>query len=638
MKTRIFIGLAVMLMTLFGITAYANENNDNPTAEANIDGLNYFLYFTTHEATITTDHTVSGELNIPSEINYKGETFVVKGMAWCSFFNNQGLAKVMIPKTVEGILNYVPHDPEDETGGAVAPIYLNPFKGCTALESIEVDKDNPSLKSVDGVLFSQDGVGQYYYHTNNYKGTGLYCYPEGKQQHIYTIPDGVEWIGGGAVSNNKYLTTLTIPNSMKHICTSAFEGCSNLKDLYCKADNVPVVWESVFKNVPIASATLHVPEGSIEKYKATWPWKEFREIVTLEEEQAKLIICVTNNDETSPIDTLYTEDEILWFNDSTREIKFMYSDEEVREKLRSTRSNSKYLEFRLGENVLLKATVTSNVMSHIITDLVLCMGSMERRPYSYAGFFLYDCYPLNKQAINDERTQTNIQKRAPQWEIFLKHWESKGKLRHDPIDLVSFSQGKRATIILPTTPDASKGKYYRLDRWENGKIIFTEELQPKARTPYIIIPNEDFSIDLSKLELESLLSDTVSVKGAMFIGSYNSAERDCQEGFYIDIIDVTPDCQIIGTDQRKAAIGALRAFLVAPWDDPYTQGPTKGVTEKREIVLQDNGTSLTPNPSPREGGAIYDLSGRKIDSSLFTLHSSLKKGLYIKDGKKIMVK
>ena len=414
MKTRIFIGLAVMLMTLFGITAYANENNDNPTAEANIDGLNYFLYFTTHEATITTDHTVSGELNIPSEINYKGETFVVKGMAWCSFFNNQGLAKVMIPKTVEGILNYVPHDPEDETGGAVAPIYLNPFKGCTALESIEVDKDNPSLKSVDGVLFSQDGVGQYYYHTNNYKGTGLYCYPEGKQQHIYTIPDGVEWIGGGAVSNNKYLTTLTIPNSMKHICTSAFEGCSNLKDLYCKADNVPVVWESVFKNVPIASATLHVPEGSIEKYKATWPWKEFREIVTLEEEQAKLIICVTNNDETSPIDTLYTEDEILWFNDSTREIKFMYSDEEVREKLRSTRSNSKYLEFRLGENVLLKATVTSNVMSHIITDLVLCMGSMERRPYSYAGFFLYDCYPLNKQAINDERTQTNIQKRAPQ--------------------------------------------------------------------------------------------------------------------------------------------------------------------------------------------------------------------------------
>ena len=34
-------------------------------------------------------------------------------------------------------------------------------------------------------------------------------------------------------------------------------------------------------------------------------------------------------------------------------------------------------------------------------------------------------------------------------------------------------------------------------------------------------------------------------------------------------------------------------------------------------------------------GAIYDLSGRKIDSSLFTLHSSLKKGIYIQGGRKI---
>ena len=47
--------------------------------------------------------------------------------------------------------------------------------------------------------------------------------------------------------------------------------------------------------------------------------------------------------------------------------------------------------------------------------------------------------------------------------------------------------------------------------------------------------------------------------------------------------------------------------------------------------------SLTPVAS-REDGAIYDLSGRKIDSSLFTLHSSLKRGLYIQNGKKVAVK
>ena len=224
----------------------------------------------------------------------------------------------------------------------------------------------------------------------------------------------------------------------------------------------------------------------------------------------------------------------------------------------------------------------------------------------------------------------------------LVHFERNGEVLYDvwpAKETVSYTKDQMATIILPTAPDASKGKYYALNRCEEGKIIFTEEREPKARVPYIIVPKEDFSIDLNKLDLESLLSDTVSVKGAMFIGSYSSAERDCQDGFYIDILDATPDCQIIDTDHRKAAIGALRAYLVAPWDDPYTQGPTKGVPRKREIVLQDNGTSLTPNPNTVREGRIYDLSGRKINSQFSTFNSQFrKKGLYIKAGKKFLVK
>ena len=155
------------------------------------------------------------------------------------------------------------------------------------------------------------------------------------------------------------------------------------------------------------------------------------------------------------------------------------------------------------------------------------------------------------------------------------------------------------------------------------------------------MPKEDFSIDVSTLDLDGLLRDTVSVKGASFIGSYCHEELSCQEGLYIDIIDATPDCQADDSNQRKAIVGALRACLIVSWDDPYNPGGSKGITEKRELVLNDNPNgieSLTPNPSPREGGAIYDLSGRKIDSSLFTLHSSLKKGLYIQNGKKVAVK
>ena len=53
----------------------------------------------------------------------------------------------------------------------------------------------------------------------------------------------------------------------------------------------------------------------------------------------------------------------------------------------------------------------------------------------------------------------------------------------------------------------------------------------------------------------------------------------------------------------------------------------------------DNTTSIQSIAQPTtEDGALYDLSGRKIsaeaNSSFFTLHSSLKRGIYIEGGKK----
>ena len=202
---------------------------------------------------------------------------------------------------------------------------------------------------------------------------------------------------------------------------------------------------------------------------------------------------------------------------------------------------------------------------------------------------------------------------------------------------VTFTKDQMATIILPTAPDASKGKYYRLDRCEEGQIIFEQEKQPQAHIPYIIVPGEDFSIDTSTLDLAGLSPDTISIAGISFIGSYSSKELNEQEGRYIDIIDSTPDCQ--AEEGKALLIGALRAYLTVNWDDPYHPGGTKGPGEKMEIVLKDNGTglnSLTPTLSKGEGDEIangkwYDLSGRRLSSKP-------ARGIYIEDGKKVVVK
>ena len=197
---------------------------------------------------------------------------------------------------------------------------------------------------------------------------------------------------------------------------------------------------------------------------------------------------------------------------------------------------------------------------------------------------------------------------------------------------ITFTEGQIATIVLPTVPDASKGKYYRLDRCEEGQIIFEQELQPQAHIPYIIVPSEDFSIDPSALDLAGLSNDTVSIEGISFIGSYAGETLNEPEGFYIGIIDTTPDCGFSTTGEtgKKAYIGALRAYLQVSWDEPYNHGGSKGPMDKMEIVLKDNPNAIGQVANDKlSNGKCFDLSGRQLSRK--PAH-----GIYIKDGKKII--
>ena len=217
----------------------------------------------------------------------------------------------------------------------------------------------------------------------------------------------------------------------------------------------------------------------------------------------------------------------------------------------------------------------------------------------------------------------------------LVHFERNGEVLYDvwpekPVasEPVAFTSGQIATIILPTEPDASKGKYYRLDRYEDGQIIFEQELQPQAHIPYIIVPNEDFSIDLNTLDLAGCYRDTVSVDDISFIGSYVSETFDYPDGFYIDVIDITPDCRF----DESCVIGALRAYLLVRWDDPYNQGGTRvPPLNKRGIVLRDYETGIT-SPLRETGEAtLCDLQGRMLPSKP-------AQGIYIENRQKVMVK
>lgn len=48
---------------------------------------------------------------------------------------------------------------------------------------------------------------------------------------------------------------------------------------------IPSTWSDAFVDSPIVNATLHVPDASIDSYKASAPWSSFGKIVALTPEE-----------------------------------------------------------------------------------------------------------------------------------------------------------------------------------------------------------------------------------------------------------------------------------------------------------------------------------------------------------------
>jgi hypothetical protein len=98
-----------------------------------------------------------------------------------------------------------------------------------------------------------------------------------------TIPNSVESIGQTAFAGCSSLTSVTIGNSVRSIGNSAFAYCTELLNVYCYAENVPSTESDAFDGSYPENATLHVPDASIDSYKATNPWSSFGKIIAIAE-------------------------------------------------------------------------------------------------------------------------------------------------------------------------------------------------------------------------------------------------------------------------------------------------------------------------------------------------------------------
>ena len=201
-----------------------------------------------------------------------------------AFFNCSSLTQLFIPKSVVNF-NINKNDSWWQHS------YRSIIYGCNSLTSLVVDKDNP-------VYDSRNNCNAIIETASNTLIVGC---------TTTKIPEGIIAIGLHAFDGIQNLTSITLPRSLKKIELRAFyrtgfheisipknvtfigdyafSMCDSLKDFYCYAKNVPETEYTVFYFLNIGEITLHVPATSISAYQAVEPWKNFKEIVALTEQE-----------------------------------------------------------------------------------------------------------------------------------------------------------------------------------------------------------------------------------------------------------------------------------------------------------------------------------------------------------------
>ena len=201
----------------------------------------------------------------------------------------------------------------------------------------------------------------------------------------------------------------------------------------------------------------------------------------------------------------------------------------------------------------------------------------------------------------------------------------------------SVTAGRWGTVCVPGAVESaniSGAEIYRIA----GKVV-NEQSQPtslkleqvenmEAGKPYLFLPLES-SDQLSLTYLGNAVVSMPRSENGLF-GSF--AGMDVAEGMYL-LKDNT--IVLCGTDCN---IGANRAYIDMN-EVPDYEGPSAGV--KSLTIFCEDPDGIESIQIQNEG-AVYDLSGRRIsaeaNSSLFTLHSSFRKGIYIVNGRKVIIK
>ena len=219
-------------------------------------------------------------ISVPSGLKNVG-TDAFEGTSW---FENQPEGLVYIGNVLYKYKGDMPENYHITIKEGTLGIANSAFYGRSTLSSIDIPESVKYI-GIDDITYF-DGRCPFYKFLEGLTYSNVF----GGCTNLTTIniPNGVTYIGKFAFKNCSGLTSIIIGSGIEDIRDNAFAYCPNLKNVYCLSENVPSTNAYAFEGSNIEYATLHVPKGYSDAYKAMAPWKNFKSILEMVDAKVKL--------------------------------------------------------------------------------------------------------------------------------------------------------------------------------------------------------------------------------------------------------------------------------------------------------------------------------------------------------------